>query len=135
MFGEVVCDIQAFSFPAFTWISLLLLILMAICRFFQVSRLTAYKWFPLNRSYSMIMAIWSFEIILLISKEASSSNIYQFSSTNCLCSVSFRSTCATKHTFNLCIGYLSTLHISIVTYFIDYFVGCNAKAQTSSQPS
>ena len=44
------------------------------------------------------MAIWSFVIILLISTEASNSKIYRFSSTNCLCSVSFTSTYATKHT-------------------------------------
>ena len=99
VFGQVVCDIQGFSFLAFTWISLLLLTLMAISQFFQVSRLTTYKkWFTLNRSYGMIMAIWSFVITLLISTEASSSKIYRFSSMNCLCSVSFRSTYATKHT-------------------------------------
>lgn len=99
VFGKVACDIQAFLFLAFTWISLLLLILMTISRFFQVSRLTAYKkWFTLNQSYGMIMAIWSFVIILLISTEASSSKVYRFSSMNYLCSVSFKPTYPTKHT-------------------------------------
>ena len=120
VFGQVVCDIQAFSFLAFTWISLLLLTLMAISQFFQVSRLTTYKkWFTLNRSYGMIMAIWSFVIILLISTEASSSKIYRFSSMNCLCSVSFRSTYATKHTIYASVTlalYILLLILSIIAW-------------------
>lgn len=120
VFGRVVCDIQAFLFLDLTWISLLMVTLMTISRFFKVTRLGFYKkWFSIERSYAMIMGIWLFVTILLVCTEAGSSTIYGFSPKDSLCSISFSTEYATKHTIYAVVTlalYVSLPIVSIILW-------------------
>ena len=90
LFGQVLCDIQAFAFLSLTWVSLLTLTVMTISRFFQVTNLAFFnKWFSLNRSCAMIMVVWIVVILTLISAEAFGTASFRFSPNDSLCSISF----------------------------------------------
>lgn len=91
LFGQVLCDIQGFSFLALTWVSLFTLTVMAISRFLQVTQMAFYnKCFSLNRSYTMIMAIWVLAIVVLICPVATGTAKFRFSPERSLCAISFR---------------------------------------------
>ena len=99
LFGQVLCDIQAFAFLSLTWVSLLTLTVMAISRFFQVTHLAFYnKWFSLNRSYAMIMAIWIAVIATLVSAEALGTASFRFSPNDSICSICFGVQRESRHT-------------------------------------
>ena len=99
LFGQVLCDIQAFAFLSLTWVSLLTLTVMTISRFFQVTNLAFYnKWFSLNRSYAMIMAVWIVVILTLISAEAFGTARFRFSPNDSLCSIYFGVQRESRHT-------------------------------------
>ena len=65
-FGQTLCDIQKFLFPALTWASLQLLTIMVVRRYLNITQLVFYnKWFSLNRSIGIIVTIWVFDVVVL----------------------------------------------------------------------
>ena len=67
MFGQTLCDIQGFLFPALTWAPLQLLTNMVLRRYLSINQLVFHnKWFSLNRSIGMVVAVWVFDVAMLI---------------------------------------------------------------------
>ena len=135
LFGQVLCDIQGFSSLALTWISLLTLTLMAITQFFQATRLAFYnKWFSLNRSYGMILAIWIVVITVLICPIASGAPKFQFSPGESLCAMSFSEKTQTRNTIYVVV----TLALYVTLPVVSLISRCairrhNAYVHTSGQ--
>ena len=66
-FGQTLCDIQGFLFPALTWVSLQLLTIMVVRRYLNITQLVFHnKWFSLNRSIGMIVTIWVFDVVIFL---------------------------------------------------------------------
>lgn len=88
-FGQVLCDIQGFTFLNFIWVSLLTLTSMAASRYFKFTHVAFYKrGFTLDRSIGMIMVVWVLAAALLVAQIAFGSAIFRFSSEKSVCYMS-----------------------------------------------
>lgn len=119
VFGQVLCDIQAFSFLTLTWISLLTLTILTVSRFFQVTHLSIYnKWFSLNRCYGMVMIIWVVVIAGLICAEAVGIATFRFSPHESLCSISFSKEKSSQHTTYAVVTLVFYITLPVVSLII-----------------
>ncbi|XP_078383350.1 melatonin receptor type 1B-B-like [Oculina patagonica] len=87
-FGQPTCDIQGFVFLSFTWVSLQTLTILAASRYFKVVRFPFYnKWFSLNRSIGIILAMWVLAVLVLIIPLTFGTATFQFQPERSICSM------------------------------------------------
>ena len=136
IFGQVLCDIQAFSLLSLTWISLLTLTLLTVSRYFQVIHLSlSNKWFSLNRCYAMIMIIWVVVIAGLICAEAVGIAAFRFSPNESLCSISFSKETSSQHTTYAVVTLVFYITLPVVSLIILIAIQRhNAYVHSTSQP-
>lgn len=88
-FGQVLCDIQGFTFSNFIWVSLLTLTSMAASRYFKVTHMAFYnKVFNLDRSIGMIIILWVLTAALLVAQITFGRAIFRFSAEKLICYMS-----------------------------------------------
>ena len=129
-FGQVLCNIQGFAFLVLTWVPLQLLTIMAVNRSFKATQLALYKkWFSINRSIGMIMAIWVVDVAVLIFPIIPSATTFQFSPERSLpCSISFSYENQNQNITNTVI----TLALYVTLLIIAIIACCAIRRQSAS---